>query len=131
MYMAEKVIDIIRELGVAVIVGDFDNPGYYVSELNAIYVDKKLGECQHEAVLLHELGHAAKQKNEIELYNATKTMKLKMECEANRFMISYLFQRYIKYTGEEPYRVDYLEFMRQNDIPLKDENIVKEIIADY
>ena len=73
----------------------------------------------------------AKQKNEIELYNATKTMKLKMECEANRFMISYLFHRYIKYTGEEPYRVDYLEFMRQNDIPLKDEDLVKEIIAGY
>lgn len=129
--MAEKVIDIIRELGVSVIVGDFDNPGYYVPELNAICIDEKLDECQHEAVLLHELGHAAKQKNEIELYNATKTMKLKMECEANRFMISYLFHRYIKYTGEEPYRIDYLEFMRQNDIPLRDEDIVKEIIADY
>lgn len=46
-------------------------------------------------------------------------------------MISYLFHRYIKYTGEEPYRVDYLEFMRQNDIPLRDEDIVKEIIANY
>lgn len=129
--MAEKVVDIIKELGVSVIVGNFDNPGYYAPELNAIFIDKKLDKCQHEAVLLHELGHAAKQKNEIELYNATKTMKLKMECEANRFMISYLFHRYIKYTGEEPYGVDYLEFMRQNDIPLRDEDIVKEIIADY
>lgn len=129
--MAEKVIDIIRELGVSVIVGDFDNPGYYAPELNAIFIDEKLDECQHDVVLLHELGHAAKHKNEIELYNATMTMKLKMECGANRFMISYLFHRYIKYTGEEPYTVNYLEFMRQNDIPLRDEELVKEVIAEY
>lgn len=60
--MAEKVVDIIKELEVSVIVGDFDNPGYYAPELNAIFIDEKLDECQHEAVLLHELGHAAKQK---------------------------------------------------------------------
>lgn len=50
--MAEKVVDIIKELEVSVIVGDFDNPGYYAPELNAIFIDEKLDECQHEAVLV-------------------------------------------------------------------------------
>lgn len=67
----------------------------------------------------------------MDLYNATMTMKLKMECGANQFVIRYLFRLYIKYTGEVPYIVNYLEFMRQNDIPLRDEELVKEVIAEY
>lgn len=78
-----------------------------------------------------ELRHAAKHKNDMDLYNATMTMKLKMECGANRFMIRYLFRLYINTTGEVPYTVNYLKFMRQNDTPLRDEEIVKEVITEY
>lgn len=126
-----NVMDIIKQLGVHVIVCELDNPGYYSPVWNAIFIDQSLDEVEHEVVLLHELGHAAKQQGDECLYHATMTMKLKMEYGANRFMISYLFHRYINITGDDPHNVNYLEFMRQNGIPSRDEFIVKEIIANY
>ncbi|MGM9907915.1 DUF6782 family putative metallopeptidase [Limosilactobacillus sp.] len=129
--MVAKIQDIIKELGVVVLVGDLDVPGYYVPAINAIFIDQKLDEAEHEVVLLHELGHAAKQQNEAELYKATMTMKIKMEYGANRFMISYLFHRYLDAWDDDPKSVNYLDFMKQNDIPARDENIVKEVILGY
>lgn len=129
--MGISIQEIIKELGVAVIVGELDNPGYYIPELSAIFIDQSLSEMEHKVVLLHELGHAAKQRDEYCLYQATMTMKAKMEYGANHFMIHYLFSHYILVTGDDPYSVNYLEFMRQNDIPSRDENIVKEVIANY
>lgn len=59
------------------------------------------------------------------------TLKLKMEYGTNLFMIKHLSHRYINITGDDPHSVNYLEFMRQNDIPSRDENIVKEVILSY
>ena len=129
--MTGEIQAIIKQLKVAVIVGEFDNPGYYIPDWNAIFIDQSLDEVEHEVVLLHELGHAAKQRDEMALYNATMYMKLKMEYGANRFMIEHLFSDYLKVTGDEPHHINYLEFMRQNDIPFRDENIVKAVIANY
>ena len=129
--MEISIENVIKELGVAVIVGEFDNPGYYIPDWNAIFIDQSLDETEHKVVLLHELGHAAKQKDEYLLYKVTMNMKTKMEYGANRFMIKYLFNQYISVTGDAPYSVNYLEFMRQNDIPSRDENIVRDIIANY
>ncbi|WP_225209031.1 MULTISPECIES: ImmA/IrrE family metallo-endopeptidase [Limosilactobacillus] len=129
--MMDNIQDIISQLGVVVIVGELDNPGYYNPIWNAIFIAQDLNEVEHEVVLLHELGHAAKQQGEYSLYQATMTMKSKMEYGANRFMIRYLFHHYISITGDDPHLVNYLEFMRQNDIPSRDENIVKEVILNY
>lgn len=129
--MAISIHEIIKDLGASVVVGGLDNPGYYIPEWNAIFIDESLNETEHEVVLLHELGHVAKQRKEYCLYRATMQMKIKMEYGANRFMISYLFHQYILTTGDDPTSVNYLEFMRQNDIPYRDENIVREVIANY
>ena len=129
--MTDNIQSIINQLGVAVIVGELDNPGYYVPIWNAIFINQELDEIEHKVVLVHELGHAAKQRGDSVLYRATMNMKLKMEYGANRFMIKYLFSNYIQVTGDEPRSVNYLEFMRQNDIPSRDEGIVKEIIANF
>lgn len=129
--MTGEIQAIIKQLKVAVIVGEFDNPGYYIPDWNAIFIDQSLDEVEHEVVLLHELGHAAKQRDEMVLYNATMYMKLKMEYGANRFMIKYLFKNYVNLTGDEPRSINYIDFMRQNDIPYRDESIVKDIIANY
>lgn len=129
--MTGEIQTIIKQLKVAVIVGEFDNPGYYNPVWNAIFINQNLNEVEHEVVLLHELGHAAKQRDEMVLYNATMYMKSKMEYGANRFMIKYLFKNYVSLTGDEPSSVNYIDFMRQNDIPYRDENIVKDIIANY
>ena len=129
--MVSEIQQIIKELDVKVFVGELDVPGYYIPEWNVIFIDESLNELHHEVVLLHELGHAAKQRDEMVLYNATMYMKSKMEYGANRFMIKYLFKNYVSITGDEPRSVNYIDFMRQNDIPYRDENIVKDIIANY
>lgn len=128
--MDDEIGNIIRQLHVVVITGELDNPGYYNPVWNAIFIDQDLNEIEHKVVLLHELGHAAKQRDEMPLYKATMYMKSKMEYGANRFMIKYLFKNYMALTGDEPESINYLEFMRQNDIPYRDENIVKEIIGN-
>lgn len=129
--MIDDVESIIEELGVVVLVGDLDVPGYYIEDWNAIFIDSGLDEQQHLVVLLHELGHAAKQHGESSIYNATMNAKIKMEYGANRFMIKYLLQRFIAITDIEPHLVNYLDFMRQNDIPSRDEGIVKSVIAGF
>lgn len=134
--MDKQLDNLITELNVLVFYSCLDAPGHVVFSdiLNGkavIYVNSNLSECEQRTVLIHELGHVAKQRDEKELYDVTMNMKLKMEYGANRFMISYLFKNYIQVTGDEPRSVNYLEFMRQNDIPGRDENIVKEIIANF
>lgn len=127
----KSINDIIHALHVVVLVGGIDRTGYYSPALNAIFINENLDELQHEVVLIHELGHAALQRGEWELYDATINMKSKMEYEANYFMVEWLFDDYMKVTDIEPEDINIFDFMRQNDIPSKDEYMVREIIANY
>lgn len=127
----ESINELISELGVKVIVGKLDNPGYYVPEVNGIFINEELTEFQHEFVLVHELGHAAFHKGEWELYDTTISMKARMEYQANYFMVEWLFDDYMKITDIEPEEINVFDFMRQNAIPEKDEAMVREIIANY
>lgn len=134
--MPNKFIELAKELNAVVFFCELDGPGHtcfpaVLDGAAAVYINSELNEQQQKIVLLHELGHIAKQRDEKCLYDRTINMKLKMEYGANRFMIKYLFHNYIDFTGDEPRSVNYLEFMRQNDIPSRDENIVKEVIASY
>lgn len=134
--MDKQLDNLITKLNVLVFYSCLDAPGHVVFPdiLNGkavIYVNSNLSEYEQRTVLIHELGHVAKQRDEKELYDVTINMKLKMEYGANKFMIQYLFNRYIDDTDIEPQSVNYLEFMRQNDIPSRDESIVKDIILNY
>lgn len=134
--MSDKLQALARDLNAVVLYQVLDSPGHtcFPTILNGtalVYINSELDEQEQKIVLLHELGHIAKQRDEKCLYDRTINMKLKMEYGANRFMIKYLFRSYIAYTGDDPQSVNYLEFMRQNDIPSRDENIVKEVIAKY
>ena len=136
MPMDNQLKELIRKLDVVVLYGPLDAPGHadFPPVLNGaavVFINELLTPKQQKTVLLHELGHIAKQRDEKELYNVAMTMKIKMEYGANLFMIRFLFNRYILITGDDPYSVNYLEFMRQNDIPSRDENIVKKVIANY
>lgn len=134
--MNSKLAELVRQLDVVVMYTQLDSPGHAVFPpilhgTAIVYIDETLTTMQRQTVLLHELGHIAKQRDEKELYNVAMTMKIKMEYGANRFMIKFLFNHYLSVTSDDPYSVNYLEFMRQNDIPSRDENIVRDIIANY
>ena len=129
--MDTEIQNVIKQLGIIVLSGDLDCPGRYVPDLNAIFIDEKLNEAQHRGVLVHELCHAAYQQGESEIYHQTMVMQLKLEYEANKFMISSLLNTYLKLTDEDPRDINYLEFMRQNYISSKNIGIVKEVISEY
>lgn len=136
MLMDSQLRKLIQQLDTVVMYTSLDSPGHTIFPpilhgTAIVYVDESLTAMQQRTVLLHELGHIAKQRDEKELYSVAMTMKIKMEYGANRFMIRFLFNHYLSITGDDPYSVNYLEFMRQNDIPSRDENIVKDIIASY
>ena len=40
---------VIKKLKVAVIVGDFEKPGYYIPEWNAIFINQELNEIERAA----------------------------------------------------------------------------------
>lgn len=134
--MDNQLQSLIKKLNVIIFYHKLDAPGHVIFPpilhgTAAVYIDSSLTAKQQKTVLLHELGHVAKHRKEYCLYRTTMQMKLKMEYGANRFMIEYLFQHYLNVTGDDPCSINYLEFMRQNDIPSRDENIVREIIAGY
>lgn len=135
--MDDEIQSLIDELDVIVMYDcDLDDYGHAIfppilDGTAVIYIEDSLSEIKQQAVLIHELGHVAKQRNEKELYDVTMNMKIKMEYGANLFMIQHLFDDYINETGIDPRLVNYIEFMRQCDIPSRQENIVKEVILNY
>lgn len=136
LLMDSEIQLIIKELNADVIYHELDGLGHAtfppILEGKAlVYINSSLSEQRQKIVLLHELGHIAKQRDIKDLYDTTMTLKTKFEYGANRFMISYLFEVRINTTGEDPRDVNYIEFMQQNDIPSRDANIVKEVILSY
>ena len=61
---------LIEKLEVTIIYGDgFNSAGMYFEEENIILINSNQNEFYQTKAILHELGHAAKHKGEMELYN--------------------------------------------------------------
>ncbi|WP_290033690.1 ImmA/IrrE family metallo-endopeptidase [Ligilactobacillus cholophilus] len=117
---------IIKELNVKVVCSPLlDKKGYCVELLNIIVINSNLSEQQQKNVLLHELGHIAKQRHEANLYSKTEAMRLKMEHEANEFMVNKIVNDYISNTGVEISDVNYQNFAINNSI---DASLVKDVL---
>lgn len=133
--MEDKIQMLAKELGAGITYGEMDAPGHVIfpPALNykpLICINSKLPDNFQDIVIVHELGHIAKQRGDRVLYERTINMKLKMEKEANVFLIKYEIQKWIDY-GEEFHNFNYLDFMKQNDIPSCEENIVKETLSKF
>lgn len=110
----------IEDLGVTVKLSDvkLDNPAVYLDEINLIIIDYSLNDLDKRYALLHELGHVAKNKGEYSIYSQTKTARLKMERQANEFMINKILDEYIATTGLEPADINYLNFAKKILCPI-------------
>lgn len=130
--MERRIQELVDELHCVVLFGELNCDGCvsFPPELNqpVIYVNCQLPEPAQKMVILHELGHVAKQQGEQSLYHATMAMHLQMEHSANRFAIQELYDSYLQ-DCDDPRHVDYLDFMRQNAIPNRDVDIVREVVS--
>lgn len=76
--------------------------------------------------MLHEIGHATKHQNESSLYCSTASSHLKMEYEADKFMVNELVHEYLLQSGVEAKDVNYQDFA--NDNHLKNSSLVKKAL---
>lgn len=118
----------IEDLGVNVKLSDIklDNPAVYLDEIDLIIIDYSLNDLDKRYALLHELGHVAKNKGEYSIYSQTKTARLKMERQANEFMVNEILDEYIATTGVEPIDINYLNFAKENSLP--DSSLVENVL---
>ena len=118
----------IEELGVSVKLSDtkLDTPAIYFDEIDLIIIDCTLNDINQKYALLHELGHAAKNKGEYSIYTKTKTARYKMERQANEFMVNEILDEYIATTGVEPIDINYLNFAKENSLP--DSSLVENVL---
>lgn len=134
--MEDQIQMMAKELDCSIVYREMEKRGYafFPPATNGhafIAVNNQLTQSHQTITILHELGHVAKQRNNRKLYNVSITMKLKMEREANEFLITSLVQNYVDITGDDPINMNYIDFMRNNDIASCEEGLVKEIICKF
>lgn len=87
-----NLLTIAQELDIKIIFDDMDEPGLYVSVIDTIIINSNLAEEEQKLVLLHELAHAKKHREQACLYNRSFSNHSKMEAEANQFMLHSLIE---------------------------------------
>ena len=129
------VRSIVKNLHINLHYVDIYKPGYAVisedKQLKFVFISTRYPKRVQRVTLIHELEHITRQSGQTALYHATVSARLKMENEINRCVVSELVNDYIEHTGIEPENINYIEFMRINDISPDYESYVKEIIKDY
>lgn len=98
----------------------------YISKYNAVIVDNTVNDKDIEKALLHELGHKIKHNQSNILYNCAPSYRLKMEHEANEFMIDELVSDYLANNDVDPKNVNYANFANNNK--LSDTSTVKKAL---
>lgn len=103
-----------------------DTPATYIGKFNVAIVDGTLSETEINKAMLHEIGHAANHQNESSLYCSTASSHLKMEHEADKFMVNELVHEYLLQSGIDAKDVNYQDFANNNH--LKDSSLVKKTL---
>lgn len=104
-----------------------EDEAHYFPIIDLIVVNQNLSEYNQQKAILHELGHAAKHKGEMSLYNLAFNLHSKMENEAEEFMIEQLILHYLEYTDKD--NINWLKFMEDYEIEPKYEFVVKELMT--
>ncbi|MDT2634982.1 ImmA/IrrE family metallo-endopeptidase [Enterococcus pseudoavium] len=130
--MNDQIKMIIDELKVGVIdTPALDSAGKYIADINTIVLDGRLSEFDRAKALLHELGHASKHHKNYRLYNVTYSLHLKMEYEADHFMIESLVTKYLSNPDIWTEQVNYMKFIEDCGIDTRYESLVKELFTEY
>ncbi|MBN7273692.1 ImmA/IrrE family metallo-endopeptidase [Ligilactobacillus pobuzihii] len=125
--MDRKIRDMLNEYDIGLQYSSLlEDEGFYIPELNIIVVNSDLNEVEQLKVILHELTHAANDREDAQLYERIETLRQKMECEANKFMVSGMLDEYMNEADLEPYEVNYTDFLAGSELePSYDTLVIK------
>lgn len=84
----DEIRTLLKEHGIGVEITITDSKGFYVPSLKTIFVNQDLDEEEQKEVVLHEACHALDH-NELAPLYSKPVFRMKMENEANSFMVNY------------------------------------------
>lgn len=108
-----------------IIYDDIETPALYIAAIHTIVVSTNLTETEQEQALRHELAHVDQSNL---LYRASTAQKLKLEHEANCYMVSELLQTYLSQTDQALDEINYITFMEQVGLSDKYIPIVEHVV---
>lgn len=119
-----KIKDILADYDIQIERSELLEDAVYDPLTNNIYIGKNSSGIILRNAILHEAGHGILHNEYKVLYHSTAVSHLKMESEANKFMVNYLVQEYLETYGTDV-PVNIYDFMRNNQIEEKNEFLVK------
>ncbi|MCD7138904.1 ImmA/IrrE family metallo-endopeptidase [Limosilactobacillus balticus] len=119
-----KIEEILADYDIQIRESELMEPAVYDPLTNNIYIGKNSSGIELRNAILHEAGHGILHNQYKVLYHSTAVSHLKMESEANKFMVNYLVQEYLEAYGTD-IPINIYDFMRNNRIESKNELLVK------
>lgn len=111
-------------------VDDLPVQGVFLPDFNIIFINSDLDEHQQEFVLKHELLHCIEHKHQAGLYTATQAERLKMEAEANTFMLKEILNEYSLKTGVDMRDINPVRFLEMQGLSLNFEPKLRKILKE-
>lgn len=126
-----KIKELIKESGVHIeFVKFYDCNGFYLPAMNTIFINDSLSDEMKLGVILHEIAHCKKHKDKAILYELATNERLKMEREANTFMLQEQLELYIRTNNVEKEDINAITFLQSQGLSLKFEADIKKIIKN-
>lgn len=126
-----KIKELIKESGVHIeFVKFYDCNGFYLPAMNTIFINDSLSDGMKLGVILHEIAHCKKHKDKAILYELATNERLKMEREANTFMLQEQLELYIRTNNVEKEDINAITFLQSQGLSLKFEADIKKIIKN-
>lgn len=126
----KQIEKLLKANGIDVVYMDLDNAGYYDSITRVMFINENATELEIKKAILHELGHGVLH-DEFNVLYRLPVPKLKMENEADCYMIDQLLKEYLSINGIEVRNVNYMKFIEDINIDPRYEETVKELLESY
>lgn len=83
----------LNEFDIELVLLNMIDDGYYLPKEKIIFVNSNLSDADKRQVIFHEIGHALLHEDIADLYSIGEINKMKMEYEADRFMLAELIMQ--------------------------------------
>lgn len=127
--MDYRVKELAERMDVQLLPLNLIKPAYYSPDLNCVFYSTNFTDKHLAKYIYHELGHASQHLGLGNLYNASVAKHLKMEAEAEKFMITEEFKQYA--IDKQPDDINVIMFMDTLNIPNRYEGFVINLIKKH
>lgn len=130
--MDSRIKQIADELYVTIFCdASLSKKAHYIATQNIIIVNGDLSEFETQKAILHELGHAAKHRENYAMYNLAHSLHSKMENEAEEFMIEQMIEIKLQNLDFNSTMFNCVNFLENLNLDLKYEEFVKQFMTNY